>query len=421
VTIEAYFDDNTFINQKHLQQDKYLFFQPSSNIKIRLEEAGFTINTSNDFNKFGIYWVGSLGHPLRYSQPVHVLHKLDDKIIEAARQNKIVIILDSKPEGKPFVQETNDCFMDLHEAMFKLELPAFSVVIVDGNEHFSNTYNEFLCELRMPRMVHHIPFFDHTFYFHNLDLNEKTLTIFKALETAKENNVKDFNSLNRNTRIHRQDHLYYIFKNKLHLKGLISGCLAMGRTKFEKNCDLRSVYNSPFFDQAELQKRFKILKKHLPVSIDGDWGAVGPEVDVKCLFPVDIYRKSLLTVTTETCFHENGMFLTEKAYRPIAAGHPFMILGQFQILKHLKEKGYETDFYGLDQSYDNIHNIKDRFFAFHKSLHNWCEMPLQDKIECVKQSIPLIRHNFNLFHSKDLEIESYKKVFKDIVEKYGKY
>jgi len=418
--MEAYFDDRSFINSKHLQNDEFIYLQQNSNLHTLLGEAGFNISTDNSFDKFGIYWIGSLGHPIRYSQPTHVLQKLDNKIIEAARQGKIVIVLDSKPEGKPFVQMTNDCFMDLHDAMFKLQLPAYSVVIVDGNEHFENNYVEWLCELRMPRMVYHIPFFDHTFYFHHLDLNEKTLTIFKALKNAAKNNVKDFNSLNRNTRTHRQDHLYYLFKNNLHSKGLISGCLAMGKTKFEKNGDLKSVYNSPFYDDDELQERLKVLQTHLPANIDGDWAAVGPEVNSKCLFPIDIYIKSLLTVTTETCFHENSMFLTEKTYRPIAAGHPFMILGQFQILKNLKEKGYKTDFYGIDQSYDNIHNIKDRFFAFHKSLNNWCEMPLEEKIECIEKSIPMIKHNFNLFHSKDLEKESYSFFYSKIKEKYGK-
>ena len=413
----AYFDNAQGENAQYLHHVENIVYQPNPNLLQRLEDNGFTLNFSKKYDKLGIYWLGSLGHPINWSVPRHVLYLLSDDVIIAARQKKLIICLDSKTEGKPFIQNGVDCFSLLHDAMNNLSLPAFSVFIVDGNEHWQNNYTEWCYEHRATQIVTHCSFFDHTWYFPNPPI--KMLAIYNAIEKYHENvEVKCFNSLNRNPRLHRLDHLYWILHKGLHKEGIVSGFLQK-RLGYKKHKD--NDYNTPIVPYNKLRKRCKILNNRLPLIIDGDWTINCPESDNNCIFPMQIYTSSFITVTTETCFHENSMFLTEKTFRPIAAGHPFMILGQYEILKNLQQKGYITDFYGIDQSYDNIANSCERFNAFHKSLQDWCNLPLLDKVNFVKLSIPAIQHNYDLFISTDFENNSYSKFTNKIMTQYKDY
>jgi hypothetical protein len=95
---------------------------------------------------------------------------------------------------------------------------------------------------------------------------------------------------------------------------------------------------------------------------------------------LEIYEQSQLTVVTESHFNQTGgLFITEKTFRPLLVGHPFMVLGQKGTLKKLRSWGFQTDFDGLDQSYDDVIDDSERFLHFHQSLKNWYYTPLEEK------------------------------------------
>jgi hypothetical protein len=104
------------------------------------------------------------------------------------------------------------------------------------------------------------------------------------------------------------------------------------------------------------------------------------------------------------------MFITEKVFKPIVAGHPFIILGQPGILKALRKMGYRTDFHGIDQSYDEIVDPIVRFKYFHLSLEKWIRLSREEKIAAIIKSKGAIEHNFNFFKTKDYIEESFSKL-----------
>ena len=136
---------------------------------------------------------------------------------------------------------------------------------------------------------------------------------------------------------------------------------------------------------------------------------------------LEIYERSQLTVVTESHFNQTGgLFITEKTFRPLLVGHPFMILGQKDTLKKLRSWGFQTDFDGIDQSYDLVVDDSERFLQFHRSLTNWCNTPLEEKKLMLQKWESTINHNFN--HYKminfkksmfDCAIESSKMYFKE--------
>jgi hypothetical protein len=58
------------------------------------------------------------------------------------------------------------------------------------------------------------------------------------------------------------------------------------------------------------------------------------------------------SLITETTYGPNVLFVTEKTYKTVFYGHPFMVYGNTNILNYLKSVGYETFSEMFDESYD---------------------------------------------------------------------
>ena len=69
------------------------------------------------------------------------------------------------------------------------------------------------------------------------------------------------------------------------------------------------------------------------------------------------------------------LFVTEKTYKPIYCGHPFIICGQAGTLAHLKSLGFETFDNLFDETYDTIQDRHLRFKAVCEQIDNF-EMSL---------------------------------------------
>ena len=72
------------------------------------------------------------------------------------------------------------------------------------------------------------------------------------------------------------------------------------------------------------------------------------------------YSESNLILVAETVFVENKKHLTEKIFKPIAAGKPFILAGGYKNLDYIKAYGFESFDSVWDEKYDNIYNPKLR-------------------------------------------------------------
>lgn len=370
--------------------------------------AGFSIGRVKTIFNNGIYPISVSDHVNTWSgkenrfPDYHILHYVPKVVIEAAQNRKIIIIIDNQAEGMTMKFPNCDGFREMHKAMQKLKLPDYSVLLIDGNQDFSSNYIKWCLEnSERPRFAH-VDFFTHLFYFEDGRRPIRPL----VTEAMCNTDSKDFNSLNRNIRFHRLDHLYYLITNNLYKNNLISGHY----TAYDDN------NNVPFSYLLNIEhgEYSKVLKEVLPLQVDGFWYEKNPDSDENSIFNYNIYKNSLLSFVTETAFWEPGMFLTEKIFKPIVAGHPFMILGQAGSLKKLKSMGYKTDFFGIDQTYDDIENPYERFMACHKSLKKWISLSREDKIKNIEMSLPMINYNQSLFQSKDYVKLSYKKLYNTV-------
>ena len=186
--------------------------------------------------------------------------------------------------------------------------------------------------------------------------------------------AKPFMSLNRTVHQHRLDHFRILAELNLLEHGNISAHLRTTNT----NADQWVKSNT---DIAHL----------FPIFIDGD----NAERNTAFIMNRPVYENSQVNFITETKYSEESIFLSEKTWKAIALGQPFMVLATSGHLKLMRELGYRTDFSGIDQSYDDIDNHFDRMIASHSSLSAWCSMSQEVRNEHMQKNQEILKHNRN--------------------------
>lgn len=75
---------------------------------------------------------------------------------------------------------------------------------------------------------------------------------------------------------------------------------------------------------------------------------------------LDHYSQSNLILVAETVFSENKKHLTEKIFKPISTGKPFVLAGGYHNLQYIKKYGFKTFDVCWNEDYDNIRDPKTR-------------------------------------------------------------
>jgi len=103
-------------------------------------------------------------------------------------------------------------------------------------------------------------------------------------------------------------------------------------------------------DKSTVEKY--LLNRHLPMYIDTDQshGNLSSHFGHNEL---RMWQRSLLHVVNETVFYEPKQHLTEKIFKPIVAGRPFVLVSAPGNLAYLKSYGFKTFDKWIDESYDN--------------------------------------------------------------------
>jgi hypothetical protein len=420
----AYFDDKVKGNLIYdvfrvpINTEAWTFpFDPQSPI---FREAGFVSSFDRSFSEKGIYYVSVKKHADFWSGltdkdqdtegpvPRHILEFFNPLIIRLMQLRKLVVVIDNQAEGNSLHRNGFDAYEKFHIIMRRLRLPQYSVVFMDSNKEFVTNYENWCAVCRTTPMIAH-SYALTGFYYFQYENNVPTKPLI--LDAIQNEKSADFSSLNRTARLHRLEHLYYLIKNNLYTNNLVSGYATNrddGVQLDKAESALLSVNSEDFC---------RTLNETLPLRIDGNWETQNPDDDVTTLFNHSIYKNSLLSFVTETEFADTGLFITEKTFKPIVAGHPFIILGQLGSLEYTRELGYKVDFHGIDSSYDKIKNPRERFFAVHTELRKWINLPRQEKINNLMKSMDMIEYNLELYKTKNYRLDSYinlRKTIEDI-------
>jgi hypothetical protein len=372
--MNCYFDKNDSLNLSNIDQIRSV--RKYDELLFRISHKKLIPIVTTNYSSPGVYIIEVSKHSHlwcadNFPNSFKILENIPSHVISAAQKKILRIVIISIIEGDSF-NSTCDCFDFLHKSFQQLNLPRKGVLIISGNLRAQQQY-ETWCRNKLLNPL--LEFIEGIEWFGEHWKKQYEPIFYNSIK----NHSKFFNSLNRAHRTHRTDHLYFLAKNELLNKGMISG-----GALFKENLFLMD----PTFISEDPESFKQVLNNNYPLSIDIPIHKVA-ESHLAGISNLDIFQNTLLTVSTETFFDDPGLFITEKTFRPIAIGHPFIILGQFGILKKLQSYGFRTDF--IDTSYDDIEDNKKRFAKFHESFLNWIND--EDKEKYFKKWIDIVEHN----------------------------
>lgn len=114
----------------------------------------------------------------------------------------------------------------------------------------------------------------------------------------------------------------------------------------------------------------------------------------------ELFNDAYFNIVLETHFdadQSNGAFITEKTYKCIKHGQPFIIVGPPGTLSALRQDGYRTFDHVLDNSYDLELNNTQRWLKVKQLITDLSKQDLHSIfLECVGD----LQHNQQLFLSK---------------------
>ena len=102
----------------------------------------------------------------------------------------------------------------------------------------------------------------------------------------------------------------------------------------------------------------------------------------------------MISILSETFFYEESGYLSEKIWKPIAHGHPFILIGPQNSLKFIKKEfGFKTFHPFINEAYDAIEDGNLRMEMIQKEIKRLNSYSLEELKKIVEQVIPIILHN----------------------------
>lgn len=175
-----------------------------------------------------------------------------------------------------------------------------------------------------------------------LGFKGKPIHCFEPWNTYNETNVVDFKpindkflflSYNRNPRPQRITLLMDLLELNLFHKGTIS---------------LNSLIYPP--DPECKIEHYNYLKDNAPFIIDQRYDL---DFNLACNITKEDYERTFISLLSESLVDDDTLFFSEKIWKPIMVGHPFILYGNQNSLKYLKSMGYKTFDKWIDEGYDD--------------------------------------------------------------------
>ena len=330
---------------------------------------------------------------------------LNEKYLNDLRKRKALLLLDQSFEG----YQTPWLWGFFHKECLDYDISPETIVYVTGNMIVEDVYNKWCLDnnINEKMCVIGYPHFeiDVSMNCRNKLLTNPLPTFDNHIKHKIENKIKTFACLNKRLRQHRVWFYGYLYESGLLNDGLVSmnefqkhGHMWEGRVmemdfieEISKLLPLR-VYNKP---NNELDDNFYINRFNDEICLD-----------------------TYVTVVSEAqCGDlDETLFLSEKIFKPIACRHPFMVMGNKDSLKKMREIGYKTYDEFIDQTYDRLptHERLLKLIESIKKIKN-----IEDKLTWFKSMESTIEYNYNLLMSRN--VNTPPEAFLKLKKYYNKF
>jgi len=203
-------------------------------------------------------------------------------------------------------------------------------------------------------------------------LNYIDVKYYNTIEFKPKKDKFHFLTYNRNPRRHRVLLLSRLCQNNL---------LEYGKVSCQKFDEKRFI-NETWYDLASNLNNFTpiIIDKSLEINWAND-------------LTLNDYEETFVSIVTETLVDKNTLFISEKTWKPIALGHPFIILGNTGTLKFLKENGFKTFDNWFDESYDVSESLEEKVEIIVNIIESIKNKTVEELIQIREEMKKICEHN----------------------------
>ena len=284
---------------------------------------------------------------------------ISEKYIKDIKSGLCKLVLVNGLEGYIGSENNNDLEI-LNSWIKELDIPSKFVFLLSGNliieEIAKSKGMDFKC---IP-----ISIFDNWVNYHVM--RERT----EPIQFNPRDNKFLYLSYNRNVRPHRVHFLSNILS-----KGLL---------------DIGKVSLNQFQYVQDLPEDHPInqLQKRAPIEIDR-----GLEYNWANDIAIQDHEDTFISIVTESLADKYTLFLSEKIWKPISCGHPFMVLGNKGVLKKLKELGFQTFDKWFDESYDNEEEMSVRAQILANEIEKFKDMTIDELKNIRNEMFEICEYN----------------------------
>ena len=145
---------------------------------------------------------------------------------------------------------------------------------------------------------------------------------------------------------------------------------------------------------------------------DRRWPTLVPDVISKTYFNL-VTECGLQPKSVSNSIKGDGCFITEKTCKALIT-EPFIVVGNYGILKYLKELNFETYPELFDESYDLIENPKDRLEFILDEVERLCNMNKNELEKIYKSVLWKIKHNRK--RMLNFEDDKYIRLLENVID-----
>lgn len=164
----------------------------------------------------------------------------------------------------------------------------------------------------------------------------------------------------------------------------------------------KNLFNDGYNTWGNVFDEFQFYKKMYPnTQIDRMKFDVLDITDLSNTMPTNSVpnecSESFLFLNTETNVENDTLLLSEKVYKPLGVGMPFMTLGNPGTIQELRNKGYITFEYWWDESYDNDYPIEHRIKIIVDNLKKLKKYDTASLLDIRKEMNYALKYNLELY------------------------
>lgn len=281
-------------------------------------------------------------------------------IIEKIKNKKIFLVLDNALEY--FLQSADAIYRDI---VIKFNIPAEQIIFLSSVPTMHIYVKELAARLNLPQIkVDWFSLFEST----GQDAARSNVVALQK----KQKYTKKFLNLNRRWRLHRPLLLTLLKSKNLLQHGSISFAPSDDNETWQNVFPRLQQYYSYHNRITKILNENKSIQEMEPLYLDTHDLVTNRAIHEDTIN--SYYSSTYFSIVNETTYHEGVPFLSEKIFKTIAMGHPFIMVTTPNSLQYLKKLGYKTYSPLINEEYDNIEDNGDRMLAILDEVERLCNM-----------------------------------------------